>query len=94
MPLCNVTVKVKTSMKFCLLTTYNVKGRVAGKRIQSGNLKDLGVGPGSGSDVAPSPLQLLTGNLSEHRFPLCDLPQRFEAGIKETHAKAPQTLAS
>lgn len=28
MSLCTVTVKMKTFMKFCLLTTYNVKGRV------------------------------------------------------------------
>lgn len=77
-------------MKFCLLSTYSVKGR--GTERNGGERavwerEDLGLGPGPGSVVAPSPLQLLTG------FP-SDPSQRFEAGIKEAHAKAPQSLAS
>lgn len=94
MSLCNVTVTMKTFMKFCLLTTYNVKGRVTEGSEYVCEFERPGLGPGPGSDVAPSPLQLLTGNLSERRFPLCGPPQRFEVGIKETHAKSPQSLAS
>lgn len=65
---CNIMVKIKTFIKFSLLSTYNVKGRI--ERIQFWNLKELGLDPDSGMGVALSPLQSYLQNLSEHQFPL------------------------
>lgn len=61
-------VKIKTLIKFSLLSTYNVKRRI--ERIQFWNLKELGLDPDSGIGVALSPLQSYLQNVSEHQFPL------------------------